>query len=72
MLNSEFVKAENLTLRILHFKSKKLAFFRCLTEEEVFHDYMEAEKWLEYRKKVVQNVIDVKKRISPSLRGSTG
>ncbi|XP_074638700.1 uncharacterized protein LOC141897140 isoform X1 [Acropora palmata] len=45
---------------------------RCLTEEEVFHDYLAAETWLEYRKKVVQSVIDVKKRISASSKDSTG
>lgn len=65
------LKLKTYTLRIPHFV-KNLALFRCLTEEEVFHDYLAAETWLEYRKKVVQSVIDVKKRISALSKDSTG
>ena len=72
MQNSEFVKTEILHFAYSSFCVKNLALFRCLTEEEVFHDYLAAETWLEYRKKVVQSVIDVKKRISALSKDSSG
>lgn len=50
---------------------------RLLTEEEVYRDYLQAETWLEYRKKVVRSVMDIKAgrfiaHVSATAKGSTG
>ncbi|CAH3156566.1 unnamed protein product [Porites lobata] len=50
---------------------------RCLTEEEVYRDYLAAETWLDYRKKVLRNVMDIKAgrfiaNVSATAKGSTG
>lgn len=50
---------------------------RCLTDEELYRDYLAAEAWLDYRKKVVRNVIDSKAgrfiaHVSATEKGSSG
>jgi len=50
---------------------------RCLTDEEVYRGYLAAESWLDYRKKVVRNVMDLKAgrfvaHVSATAKGSTG
>lgn len=52
-------------------------FYRCLTDEELYRDYLAAEAWLDYRKKVVQSVIDCKEgrfiaHVSATAKGSSG
>ena len=61
----------------LYDSSLLFPFFRCLTDEEVYRDYLAAETWLEYRKKVVRNVMDSKAgrfiaHVSATAKGSTG
>lgn len=50
---------------------------RCLTDEEIYRDYLAAEAWLDYRKKVVQSVIDSKEgrfiaHVSATEKGLSG
>lgn len=52
-------------------------FHRCLTDEEVYRDYLAAEAWLDYRKKVVRSVMDSKTgrfiaHVSATAKGSSG
>ncbi|XP_027036223.1 uncharacterized protein LOC113664796 isoform X2 [Pocillopora damicornis] len=50
---------------------------RCLSDEELYRDYLAAEAWLDYRKKVVRNVMDSKAgrfiaHVSATEKGSSG
>ncbi|KAK3727001.1 hypothetical protein QZH41_019040, partial [Actinostola sp. cb2023] len=50
---------------------------RCPTDDDIYQEYMAAQSWIDYRRKVVQNVLDCKKgydivHMSSLSKGSSG
>ena len=63
--------------QVTHFLQGHTPRQRCLTETEVQKHYLSAQTWIEYRKKVLDNVMDISRgrfiaHVSPTAKGSTG